>query len=80
MWWWHIKKPNSILFDPFFYEKDSFSAIQPKEKDVNKVVAASEEGETIKSIVEKDTEISKNDAKTIQDEKDVLMEVPTVAP
>ena len=29
--------------------------------------------------MEKDTEISKDDAKTIQDEKNVLMEVPTSA-
>ena len=53
--------------------------MQPKAKDVEKVGAASEEGKPIESIVEKVTEISKDDAKTIQDEKDVLMEVPTAA-
>ena len=39
------------------------------------VGAASTGGKTIKSIVGKETEISKDDAKTIQGEKDVLIEV-----
>ena len=46
---------------------------------VEKFEAASEEGTIIESIVEKDTEISKDDAKTVQDEKDVQMKVPTTA-
>ena len=45
--------------DAYFYEKESCSAVQLKEKDVEKVGAASEEGTLIESIVEKDTEISK---------------------
>ena len=75
----YIGHVMSVEWDPYFYEKESFSAMQPKEKDVEKVVAASEEGKPNESIMEKDTEISKDDAKTIQDEKDVLMEVPTAA-
>ena len=69
----------SAEWNPYFYEKESFSAVQPKEKDMEKVGAASEEGTPIKSTVGKDTEISKDYAKTIQDEKDVLMEFPKVA-
>ena len=44
-----------------------------------KVGAASEESKPIKFIVEKDIKISIDDAKTIQDEEDVLMDVPTAA-
>ena len=43
---------------------------------MKKVGSASEEGIPIKSTVGKDTEISKDDTKTIQDEKDVLIEFP----
>ena len=51
-----------------------------KEDDVvEKVGAACEEGTFIESTMEKATEISKDDAKTIKDEKDLLMEVPTAA-
>ena len=46
---------------------------------MEKVGAASEEGKPIDFIVEKSTEISKDDVKTIQNENDVLMEVPTAA-
>ena len=53
--------------------------MQPNEKDVEKVGTAFEENTHIKSIVEKANEISKDDAITIQDEKDVLMEVPNAA-
>ena len=53
--------------------------MHPKEKDVKKVGAASEEGILIKSTVGKESEITKNDAKTIQDEKDVLIEVSKAA-
>ena len=53
--------------------------MQPNQKDVEKVGATSEEDTLIKSAVEKDTEITKDDAKTIQDEKDVLIEVPKAA-
>ena len=55
------------------------AAIQPKEKDVEKLGTASDEGKPMESIVEKDTKISMDDPKTIQDEKNVLMEVPTAA-
>ena len=55
------------------------SAVQPKEKDMEKVGAASNNGTSIKSAVGKETEISKDVAKTIQDEKDDLMEVPKAA-
>ena len=51
-----------------------------KEYDVvKKVGAASEENKPIESIVGKDTKISKDDAKTIQDEEDVLIVVPNAA-
>ena len=43
--------------------------MQPNEKDMEKVGAASEEGTPIKSNVGKDTDISKYDAKTIQEWK-----------
>ena len=66
-------------WDSFYCEKESSSAVQHKEKDVEKVEASSEEGTQIKSTVEKDTEISKDDAKTIQDENDALMNVPVAA-
>ena len=46
---------------------------------MEKVGAASEKGEPIEFIVKKETEISKDDAKIIQGEKDVLMEVSTAA-
>ena len=55
----------SAEWDPYFYEKESISDVQPKEKDVEKVGAASEEGTLIKSTVGKDTEITKNNVKTI---------------
>ena len=44
--------------------------ISTKRKDVGNVGTASEEGS------EKDNEITKDDAKTIQDEKDNQIEVP----
>ena len=69
----------SVQWDPYFYEKESIPAVQPKEKDVEKVGAASEEGTCIKSTVEKATEITMDDANTIQDEKDVLMQFPKAA-
>ena len=40
--------------------KESDSAVQPKEKDVEKVRTASEEGTLIKPTVEKATEITKD--------------------
>ena len=69
----------SVEWDPYFYEKKLFSAMQPKEKDMEKVGAAFEEAKPIKFIVEIYTEISMDDDKTIQDEKYVLMKVPTAA-
>ena len=45
----------SADWDPYFYEKESRSAGQPKEKDMQKVGAASEKGTLIKSIVKKAT-------------------------
>ena len=46
---------------------------------MEKFGAVSEEGAHIKSTVEKATEISKDNAKTFEDERDFLMEVPTAA-
>ena len=43
------------------------------EKDVEKVGAASEKGTLIKYTSRKDIEISKDYAKTIQDDKNVLL-------
>ena len=48
--------------------KRKFSTEQHKEKDVEKVGAAYEEDKPIEFIMEKATEISKDDAKTIYDE------------
>ena len=45
---------------------------------MEKVGAASEEDKTIESIMEEDIKMSKDDAKTIQDKKDVLKKVLTV--
>ena len=55
----------SADWDLYFYEKESSSTVQPKEMDVEKVGAASEEGTLIMSTVGKDTKITKDDAKTI---------------
>ena len=60
-------------------EKESISAVQPKEKDAEKVGSASEEGTLIKYTVGKATEIIKDDAKTIKNENNFLMEVPKAA-
>ena len=46
---------------------------------VEEVGANSEEGTLIKSTVKRATEISKDYAKTIQDEENVLIKVPTAA-
>ena len=59
---------------PYFYEKESISAVLNKEEDAEEVAPNFEEGLLIKSTVGKATEITKDDAKTIQDEKDILME------
>ena len=66
----------SAEYDPYFSEKESMSAMQPKEKDVEKIGSASEEGTLIKSAVDIASNVTKDDAKTIQDEKDALMEIP----
>ena len=66
-------------WNPYYYEKESGPAVQPPKKDVEKVRSDSEEGTLIKFTVEKATEITKNDVKTIQDQKDVQMEVPNEA-
>ena len=57
--------------------KEKLVDIKKEYSVVEMVGTASEEGKPIESIVKKNNEISKDDAKTIQDEKDVLMEVPT---
>ena len=72
----HVLSDN---LNPYYYEKGSSSAVQPKEKDVEKVGTVSEEGTLIKFNVEKAPNITKYDAETIQDEEDVQMEVPNVA-
>ena len=69
----------SADWHPSFYGMESSSAVQPKEKDVEKVGSASNEGTLIKLTVGKDTESIKDDAKTIQDKKDVLIEVSKAA-
>ena len=66
-------------WNPYHYEKELGSANQSKEKDVETFVTASKEGTLIKSTVEKATEITKNDSKTIQDEKDIQIEALNVA-
>ena len=53
--------------------------MQLEEKDVEKVGAFSEEGILIKCTVGKEMEINKDDDKSIQDEKDVLIEVTKAA-
>ena len=63
----------SADWDPYFYEKESSSAVQPKEKDVEQVGAAFEEDTLIKSAVGKETKMTNDDAKAIQD---VLTEAP----
>ena len=64
-------------WNPYHYVKKS--ANKSKEKDVEKVGKASEEGTLIKSTVDKATKIAKDDAKTIQDEKDIQMEASIAA-
>ena len=66
-------------WNTYHYVKEKNSANQPKEKDVEKVGAVYEESTLIKSTAEKVTEITKDDAKTVQDEKDIQMEVPNAA-
>ena len=46
---------------------------------VEKFGASSEEGTLIKSTVEKATEVTKDDAKTIQNKKNVWMKLPSAA-
>ena len=65
-------------WNPYHYVKESGSAVLPKEKDVEKV------GTLLKRVhssspLWKTTEITKDDAKTIKDEKDIQMEVPNIA-
>ena len=50
-----------------------------QKKDLEKVVTVSEVGTLIKSTMEKVTEITKNDAKTIHNEKDIQIEIPNAA-
>ena len=69
----------SDKLNTYHYVKEAGSAKQLKEKDVKKVGTASEEGTLIKSTVEKATEISKDDSKTIQNEKDAQKEAPNAA-
>ena len=64
---------------PYHDTKKLGSAVQLKEKDVEKVGTASEESTLIKSTVEKAAEITNNDSKTIQKEMGVQMEVPNAA-
>ena len=68
----------STEWNPYSYEKESSSAVQPVKK-VETFKAASEEGILIKFTVKKDTEITKDGDKSIQDEMDVLMGVPYAA-
>ena len=63
-------------WNPYHYVKEASSVNQPKEKDVEKVGIVSEKGTLIKSSVENATAITKDDAKTIQDEKEIQMKAP----
>ena len=45
----HVGHVMSADWDSYFYEKVLNSAVQPKEKDAEKIGAASEEGTLIKS-------------------------------
>ena len=63
---------------PYHYEKELGFAIQPKEKDEEKVGTVSEEGTLIKCTVEKTSEIANDYAKTIQNERDVQTEVKRI--
>ena len=60
-------------WNSYYYEKESGSAVQSKEKNVEKVGTCFEWCTFIA------TEITKDDVKNIQDEKDVQMEVPNAA-
>ena len=75
----YVDHVMSAEWDQYYYEKESSSAVQTKEKDVEKVGTASEEGTHIKSTVDIASKITKDNAKTIQDEKNVLIEVSTAA-
>ena len=65
--------------NPCYYVRESDSDNQPKEKDMEKVGTVSGEGTLIKFSLEKATEITKDDTKTTQHEKDIQMEVPNAA-
>ena len=54
-------------WNPYYYVMESSSTVQPKEKDVEKVGTASEEGTLIMFTVKEASEIIKDDAKTIQE-------------
>ena len=64
-----------VLSDKWKPYQESGSVNQPKENDVEKLSTVSKEGTWIKSIVEKASKFTKNDAETIQGRKDVQMEV-----
>ena len=61
------------------YVNESGSAVQPKEKDVEKVETASKEDTLIKSTVEKPAEITMDDSKTMQNVKDIQIEISYAA-
>ena len=65
--------------EPILLCKETSLCCSAQKKDVEKVGIASEEGILIKSTVEEAAEITNDDAKTIQIEKDVQMEVPNAA-
>ena len=65
--------------DPYYYINESGSAVQLPKEEVDKVGAVSKEDILINSTVEKAIKITKDDAKAIQNEKDVQMEVPNAA-
>ena len=55
-------------WNPYHYAKESGFANKLKEEDVEKIGTVFEEGTWIKSTVEKAFKITKDDAKTIQNE------------
>ena len=55
------------------------SANQCKDQDVEKIGTVSKRGKLIKSSVENATEVTKSDAITIKDEKDIQIKVPNAA-
>ena len=79
----HRKSANPFVghvlcneWNPYHYVKKSGLANNFKDMDVKKVGTVSNKDTHIKSTVEMASKITNDDTKTIQNEKDVQMEVP----